>query len=175
MIFVLSPGSDPLANLMRFAKDMEKDKKIAAISLGQGQKPIAMRAIDEAKMNGDWVVLQNCHLAKSFMPDLENIIEKFPEAELIEANSNNETLAQPGVLKSTFDKNLIHPEFRLYLTSSPCDFFPITILQNSVKLTNEPPKGIKANMLKNYNDYYEGIIENCSKPEIWRNVLFSFT
>lgn len=30
----------------------------------------------------------------------------------------------------------------------PCDYFPVTILQNSLKLTNEPPRGIKSNMKK---------------------------
>ena len=41
----------------------------------------------------------------------------------------------------------------------PANYFPITILQNSVKLTNEPPKGIKANMLKTYGDQPEGVFE----------------
>lgn len=57
----------------------------------------------------------------------------------------------------------------------PCDYFPITILQNGVKLTNEPPKGIKANLLKNYSEFPENMIESCSKPEVWRNLLYSFS
>ena len=31
--------------------------------------------IDEAKAKGGWVVLANCHLAISFMPKLEIIVE----------------------------------------------------------------------------------------------------
>jgi len=174
MIFVLSPGSDPLANLTRFAK--EKDKKMAAISLGQGQEPIAEKAINDAKNSGEWVVLQNCHLSRTFMPMLENIIEKFSEAELVEI-VDDETKAHgaANIMKSLDIKNVIHPDFRLFLTSSPCDFFPITVLQNSVKLTNEPPKGIKANLMKNYTDYADGIIENCKQVEVWRNILYSLT
>lgn len=42
----------------------------------------------------------------------------------------------------------LHENFRLYLTSMPCDYFPVTILQNSLKLTSEPPRGIKSNMKK---------------------------
>jgi dynein heavy chain len=30
----------------------------------------------------------------------------------------------------------------------PCDYFPISILQNSLKVTSEPPRGIKANLKK---------------------------
>ena len=65
------------------------------------------------------------------MPQLEKIIEAFND-DIIE-----------GELP-------INPTFRLILTSMPCTYFPVSILQNSVKLTTEPPKGIKANMMKTY-------------------------
>ena len=74
LIFVLSPGSDPMAALLTFAE--EKGIRVESVSLGQGQGPVAQRWIDEGAKEGFWVVLQNCHLAKSFLPALELICEQ---------------------------------------------------------------------------------------------------
>jgi len=41
----------------------------------------------------------------------------------------------------------IHQDFRLFLTSIPCEFFPTSVLQSSVKISFETARGIKANLL----------------------------
>lgn len=72
--------------------------------------------------SGNWVLLQNCHLASSYMPILERILENLPEN--------------------------LHNEFRIWLTTAPSSVFPSTILMKGVKMTYEPPRGIKSNLLR---------------------------
>eukprot|EP00106_Octopus_bimaculoides_P020122 XP_014787564.1 PREDICTED: dynein heavy chain 1, axonemal-like [Octopus bimaculoides] len=138
LIFVLSQGTDPAADLYKFAEEMKFSRKMSAISLGQGQGPRAEAMMRAAQERGKWVFFQNCHLAPSWMPSLERLIE----------------LIEP-------DK--VHRDFRLWLTSMPSTSFPVFILQNSSKMTVEPPKGIKANLLKSYmsinDDYLNSLAE----------------
>lgn len=43
---------------------------------------------------------------------------------------------------------MVNKDFRLWLTSQPTSAFPVTILQNSVKISVENPNNLKANLLR---------------------------
>lgn len=75
LIFVLSAGADPMVDLLKLADEMKFAKKFEKVSLGQGQGPKAERLLAEGMERGLWVCLQNCHLAVSWMPMMERIIE----------------------------------------------------------------------------------------------------
>lgn len=48
---------------------MKAGDRLHMVSLGQGQGPVAETLVALAAADGDWVCLQNCHLAKSWMPE----------------------------------------------------------------------------------------------------------
>lgn len=147
IILVLTPGAAPMTELYKLAEDLGYSSKLQAISLGQGQGHIAELALSNAAEKGTWVCLQNCHLSISWMPALEQKCEEFSE----------ETL---------------HPNFRLFLTSEPSPSFPAFVLQNGVKMTNEPPKSMRANLLGSYSQIDEGWFESSINKAIFKKMLF---
>jgi len=67
-----------------------------------------------------------------------------------------------------------HRDFRLWMTSMPSKAFPVSVLQNSVKMTLEPPSGLKQNVLGTYEALDWKEVEECTKPETVKRLLFSF-
>lgn len=69
----------------------------------------------------------------------------------------------------------MHKDFRLWLTSMPCKEFPVSILQNAVKMTNEPPKSLKNNLKNAYFKLNNDLLNITSKPNEYKKLLFALT
>lgn len=148
LIFVLSPGVDPTQSLITLAEQCKMSQRMFSLSLGQGQAPVATKMIMDGVRDGNWVFLANCHLSLSWMPTLDKII-------------------------ATMQTMKLHKRFRLWLSSSPNPEFPISILQSSIKMTTEPPRGIKANMRRLYNNINEQNFESVDETGKYKKLLFA--
>lgn len=106
--------------------------------------------VERGIKKGNWVFLANCHLMLSWMPTLEKLIETL----IIQSEP--------------------HPKFRLWLSSTPDPNFPILILQRSIKMTTEPPKGLRANCLTLYNTISTEQFQRCqTQPIVYKKFLFA--
>lgn len=126
--FVLFPGVDPTPDVEKvgvtYGKKMS-DGTLVNISMGQGQENIAIKALHDAAKKGNWIMIQNTHLMAEWMKDFEINLEIAME--------------DP------------HEDFRCFITSEPpplpmMEICPESILQNSVKVADEAPSDLKANM-----------------------------
>ena len=151
IIFALTEGTDPTPVFYEFAAQKGFQDRLLVRSLGQDQGVFAQQYIQEGMKTGDWVYLQNCHVYGSWMPTLERLCEEL----------------------TTKD---VHPDFRLWLTSRPDKSFPVAILQSGIKVTKEPPQGLKANLRDSFSGSISDELWNsCKNDNEWKRLLFALT
>eukprot|EP00397_Hematodinium_sp_SG-2012_P000518 GEMP01000519.1.p1 GENE.GEMP01000519.1~~GEMP01000519.1.p1 ORF type:complete len:2135 (+),score=506.58 GEMP01000519.1:523-6405(+) len=130
IVFVLSEGADPTHAILHLATTMYNDTHLHIVSLGQGQGQKATRLIHDTMDIGRWALLQNCHLVKSWLPKLEQLVVNVSE-----------------------DHELyVHSDFRMFLTSRPIAQFPTVILQTALKVVFQVPKGIRMNLQRSVRE-----------------------
>ncbi|XP_014206492.1 dynein beta chain, ciliary [Copidosoma floridanum] len=155
VFFILSPGVNPLKDVedlgrrLGFTSDAQNFHNV---SLGQGQESVAECAMDEASQKGHWVVLQNIHLVKKWLPLLEKKLEVAAEGS--------------------------HPDYRVFMSAEPAStpaghIIPQGILESSIKITNEPPTGMQANLHKALDNFTQETLEMCTKEAEFKVILFS--
>lgn len=153
--FILSPGVNPLKDVELLGKKLGFTFDLGtfhSISLGQGQEIVAENAMDVAAEHGHWVILQNIHLVTKWLATLEKKMEQ---------------CAESG-----------HESYRLYLSAEAsadptANVIPQGILESSIKITNEPPTGMYANLHKALDNFSQETLEMCTKEAEFKSVLFS--
>jgi hypothetical protein len=138
---------------------------------------------------------QNCHLAKSWMPQLVKLVEDIESqatsgtaAATAAAGGGGQrptaasTAASPGYFlevpseqQQQQQQPALHPNFRLWLTTSPVDFFPAAVLHKGVRLFLEPPRGLKPTLLSIYSSLPPGYLascDSCGRGQQWQRLVF---
>ncbi|NWV62948.1 DYH17 protein, partial [Malurus elegans] len=126
--------------------------KIHNVSLGQGQEVVAEQAMEVAAAEGHWVILQNIHLVARWLDSLEKLVEQHSQGS--------------------------HPEYRLFMSAEPAPtpeshIIPQGLLDNSIKITSEPPTGMCANLHGALDLFSQETLEQCSKDTEFRCILFA--
>ena len=67
---------------------------------------------------------------------------------------------------------------RLFLSAEPAPtpeghIIPQSILEAAIKITNEPPTGMQANLHKAFDNFDQETLEMCSKEAEFKSILFS--
>ena len=140
--FVLFPGVDPTPDVERVGAMKGKtlhDQTFTNISMGQGQEQIAMNALKDCATKGNWLMIQNVHLMTDWMREFERALEIAVEEDP-------------------------HPEFRCFISSEPpgiptMEIIPESILQNSIKVSNQAPQDLKANLRRAMSKFDEAYYE----------------
>ncbi|CAJ0594203.1 unnamed protein product [Cylicocyclus nassatus] len=123
ILLILAGGADPSQELEELAAKTIGSHKYTSISMGQGQEQATIDGIRKATSEGEWLCLNNVHLMLSIVPTIQK--------ELAAAN--------------------LHENFRLWMTTEEESKFPAVMLQSSLKVTFEPPPGLRNNLLRTYS------------------------
>ena len=149
IFFILSAGVNVVEYVDKMAMQPEymKTRQVDYhnISMGQGQDILAMSRLEVAHKQGHWIILNNIHLMPIWCVELEKKLDQFN----IAGN---------------------HPGMRLFLTAEPSKTLPIGILSRSIKLTNEPPSGLKANLMRSISSFKEEDFDE-NEPKV-RAIMF---
>lgn len=147
VLYLLSAGTDPTNMIDELAK---KKKKFPTdkVSMGEGQEKVARDKNHAAFITGGWLILQNCHLGIDYMNEVEETLIKTPE---------------------------IHQDYRLWITCEITSRFPIGLLHLCIKVTQEPPAGLKASLHRTYTTMITQETLDKVDHEKWRALLYAIS
>lgn len=109
-----------------FNQFLFSQRRCRIISMGQNQSQRAVKFINDGLLQGHWVILENCHVEESWLSQLDKIYLKMLQMD-------------------------VNDDFRLWCITKPTEFFPITVIRNSIKLTSDPPSHMLAAATKHFS------------------------
>ncbi|KAK2844298.1 hypothetical protein Q5P01_010957 [Channa striata] len=143
LICFLSMGSDPTDSIIALGKRLKVETRY--VSMGQGQEVHTRKLLQQTMANGGWALLQNCHLGLDFMEEL---------------------------MDTVIETEFVHDTFRVWITTEAHPQFPITLLQMSIKFTNEPPQGLRAGLKRTYGGINQDLLDVSNMVQ-WKPMLYS--
>lgn len=143
IICIISPGADPTLKIHDLSRKMKI--KCLNVSMGQGQEIIARKYLSTAEQRGEWVCIQNAHLAGSYLKELEDHMSAITKAD---------------------------PNFRLWITTEPYDSFPLGLLHMSMRITCEPPSGLQDALVSSISNLDNDVMDEVKMPQ-WKPLLLS--
>jgi dynein heavy chain len=156
IFFVLFPGVDPTPFVEAHGAKLgfTSGNGFTNISMGQGQEEIAKNELNKCAKEGGWIFLQNVHLMQSWLKDLELKLEELCP--------------------------IAHENFRVFISSEPppadmptMSIIPEAILQRCLKVANEAPADLKANMRRAFAHFSQEKIDRSSKKNEYKSILFA--
>jgi dynein heavy chain len=153
VFFVLFPGYSPAREVEALAARMGRtaaNGHFAAVSMGQGQEPVAEQALRKAMRTGGWVFLDNLHLMQAWLPRLERLLEEGPGGG--GGGGGSAAAANASASSSSSSSAQVHPGFRCLFSAEPiagaphAPILPEALVQSAVKVANEPPSDLRSNL-----------------------------
>lgn len=109
ILFILSSNVNTLNELQIIRTKLNINVKIHYLPLGNWIDEKVKELILKGTENGDWVLLENLHLVTDWLLLLEKLIEKL-------------------------EPEKVHTNFRLWMSSMPVNYFPVSFLQSCQKV-----------------------------------------
>ncbi|KAL2088080.1 hypothetical protein ACEWY4_016908 [Coilia grayii] len=103
-------------------------------------------------MSDNFSPVRNIHLVAKWLGNLEKLLERCSEGS--------------------------HHDYRVFMSAEPAPtppehIIPQAILENAIKITNEPPTGMLANVHAALDNFDQDILDQCSREQEFKTILFS--
>uniref|UniRef100_A0A182NEB2 Dynein heavy chain tail domain-containing protein n=1 Tax=Anopheles dirus TaxID=7168 RepID=A0A182NEB2_9DIPT len=136
ILLLVRGNASPLDRVERLARSVHRTSKqtektcFEKINMTENRMEAFIGLLQRCIADECWLFVGDCHLSETFLKQLPRVVA------YLKGNNPNS-------------------KFRLWLCSKPHETFPVSVLQNCIKLAYEEPKGIKHHMGNLYDEIGE--------------------